>query len=365
MHRDDPEARAILADAFLRQTDTRAAQSTLAGVPRTRRNARVLVPLARIELGAGHAEAGRALLEEAVASRPHDAQVHEALVELDIREGRPDDSATRLAAAVAARPDDAALHRLHAQALGAARRDDEAGTSFARALALDPNEIATYRALVEWLRTRTQSGETERHAAELGLGAGPTLFAIGLLREGQMDRSGARAHFQKALEADPDLAVARGALAESLAANGEQLDLALTLAREARAARPRDPEIADTLGLVHLRRGQGSAALEVLDEAVGTQPVWSPGYAEALYHAAMALETLRETENARRTVQLALAAVADRKPEPSWVASARAVLARSKPAPAAPPQPPPPAMPAPTPPTTGAPTAAPTPPPTP
>ncbi len=309
----------------------------------------MLVPLARIELAAGQAEAGRALLEEAIASRPYDAQVHEALVELDIREGRPDDAATRLAAAVDARPDDAALHRLHAQALGAARRDDEAAASFTRSLALDPNEIATYRALVEWLRTRTQSGETERRAAELGLGAGPTLFAIGLLRDGRRIADGARTHFQKALEADPGLAVARGALAESLAANGEQLDLALTLAREARAARPGDPEVAGTLGLVHLRRGQGSAALEVLDEAVGTQSVWSPGYAEALYHAAMALETLRETESARGTVQLALAMVADRKPEPSWAASARAILARSQPAPIAPPEPKPPATEAPTP----------------
>ncbi len=366
MHRDDPEASAILADALLRQSDTKSAQRTLEGVPHERRTARVRVSLARVELGAGNAEAGRALLEEAVASHPNDAQVHEALVALDIREGRPDDSVARLAAAVSARPDDAALQRLHGQALGAARRDDEAGASFARSLALDPNEIATYRALVEWLRTRTQSSETERRAAELGLGAGPTLFAIGLLREDQKDRSGARAHFQKALEADPNLAVARGALAASLAANGEQLDLALTLAREARAARPRDPELADTLGLVHLRRGQGSAALEVLGEAAGTQPVWSPGYAEALYHGAMAFEMIREPESARHTVEFALAAAADRKPEPSWVPNARALRARSQPAPIAQqPEPEPPATPAPPPAPTEAPAATPTPPPTP
>jgi tetratricopeptide (TPR) repeat protein len=365
MHRDDPDASAILADALLRQSDSRAAQRTLEAVPRERRNARVLVSLARIELDLGHADVGRALLEEAVGSQPNSAQVHEELVVLDIREGRHDESVARLAAAVAARPDDAALHRLHARALGAARRDDDAGASFARSLALDPNEIATYRALVDWLRTRTPAGETERRAAELGLGAGPTLFAIGLLQEGRKDRSGARAHFQKALEADPNLAVARAALAASLAANGEQLDLALTLAREARAARPRDPEIADTLGLVHLRRGQGSAALEVFGEAAGTYSVWSPGYADALYHGAMAFETLRETESARRTAEFALAAVADRKPEPDWVPSARAVLARSRPAPAAPPEPTPPAAPVPSPAPAEADTAAPAPSPTP
>lgn len=335
-HSDDPEASAILADALLRQANDEAARRVLAGVPRARRNARVVVPLARLELGSGHAEAGRALLEEAVQDHPNDVQVHEALVALDIREERADDSSRRLEAAVAARPDSAALQRLRAQALGAGRRDEEAAAGFARALELDPNDIATYRALVEWLRTRTKRDETERRAAELGLGAGPTLFTIGLLRDGQDDPIGARAHFQKALEADPKLTVARAALAASLAESGEQLDLALTLAREARALRPRDPAIADTLGLVHLRRGQAEAALEVLGEAAGTYPVDDPGYAEVLYHTAMAFEATHDRKSAHRTLEVALAMIGDRKPEPTWAAEARSVLERSRPAPVAP-----------------------------
>ena len=338
-HSDDPEASAILADAHLRQANGEAARRVLAGVPRERRNARVVVPLARLELGAGHAETGRALLEEAVQDHPNDALVHEALVALDIREGRADDSSKRLEAAVAARPDSAVLQRLRAQALGAGRRDEEATVGFARALELDPNDIATYRALVAWLRARTKSDETERRAAELGLGAGPTLFTIGLLRDGRGDRSGARAHFQKALEADPKLAVARAALAASLAESGEQLDLALTLAREARALRPRDPEIADTLGLVHLRRGQAAAALEVLGEAAGTYPVDDPGYAEVLYHAAMAFEAAHDRKSAQRTAEVALAVIGDQKPEPAWAAKARNMLGRSRPPPVAPPAP--------------------------
>ena len=338
-HSDDPEASAILADALLRQANGEAARRVLASVPRERRNARVVVPLARLELGAGHAETGRALLEEAVQEHPNDAQVHEALVALDLREGRADDSTKRLEAAVAARPDSAALQRLRAQAFGAGRRDDEAEAGFARSLELDPNDITTYRALVEWLRTRTKSDETERRAAELGLGAGPKLFTIGLLRDGRGDRIGARAHFQKALEADPKLAVARAALAKSLAESGEQLEVALTLAREARALRPRDPEIADTLGLVHLRRGQAAAALEVLGEAAGTYPVDDPGYAEVLYHTAMAFDASSDRKSAHRTVETALAVLDDHKPEPAWAAEARSILERSRPAPVKPPAP--------------------------
>ncbi len=338
-HSDDPEASAILADALLRQGDGEGAQRVLASVPHARRNVRVVVPLARLEFGAGHAAAGRALLEEAAQDHPNDPQVHEALVALDIRDGRSDESSKRLEAAVAARPDSAALQRLRAQALGAGRRDDEATAGFARALELDPNDLATYRALAEWLRTRTRSDETERRAAELGLGAGPTLFTVGLLRDGRGDRSGARAHFQRALEADPNLVVARSALAASLAACGEQLDLALTLAREARAARPRDPEVADTLGLVHLRRGQAEAALAVLGEAAGTFPIHDPRYAEVLFHTAMAFEAANDRKSAHRTVEVALAVLGDRKPEPGWAAHARSVLERWRPTPVAKPAP--------------------------
>jgi tetratricopeptide (TPR) repeat protein len=338
-HRDDPEASAILADALLRQANDEAARRVLAGVPRGHRNARVVVPLARLELGAGHAEVGRALLEEAVLDHPNDAQVHQALVALDIRDGRADDSSKRLEAALAARPDSAALQRLRAQALGAGHRDEEAAAGFARALELDPNDISTYRALTEWLRTRTKSEETERRAAELGLGAGPTLFTIGLLRAGHGDRNGARSYFQRALEADSNLAVARAALAASLAESGEQLDVALTLAREARALRPRDPEIADTLGLVHLRRGQASAALEVLGEAAGTYPVDSPGYADVLYHTAMAFEAALDHKSAQRTLEVALAVLGDRKPQPAWAAKSRSALERPRPTPVAPPAP--------------------------
>jgi tetratricopeptide (TPR) repeat protein len=335
MHRDDAASSVILADAQLRQAAANDAKRTLAAVPRARRSARVLVPLARLEIGAGNAEAGRTLLLEAVAAQPNDPQVHEALVALDVREGRASESIARLDAAVAARPDDAALYRLRGIALAADRRDDDAIASFARSLAIDPNEMASYAALLAFSTSRTKGDEVVHRAAELGIGAGPTLYTIGLLRDARGDRAGARLQFQKALEADPNLAVARSSLALSFVAGGDDLDQALALARAARAARPSDPGIADTLGLVHLRRGQPSAALDLFAEAVGTHPVWSPDFAEVMFHAAMAFEANGQRENAQSTAQVALAMAGDRKPEPPWVAHARGVVARSKPAPAA------------------------------
>lgn len=332
-HHDDVASSVLLADAQLRQADAAGAKRTLSAVPPARRNVRVLVPLARLELGDGNAEAGRALLEQAVATRPNDPQVHEALVALDIREARTAESIARLDAAVAAHPDDAALHRLRGIALVAERRDDEAAASFARSLAIDPNERATYIAILDFLHARSKPDEVESRAAELGIGAGPTFVVIGMLRESRGDRAGARAHFQKAIEADPNLVVARSSLALSYAGSGDNLDQALALARAARAARPNDPSIADALGLVHLRRKQPSAALDVLGEAAGTYSVWSPGYAEVLFHTAMALDANGDREAANHTAKIALAIVGDRKPEPAWVSNARAVIARSKPEP--------------------------------
>ena len=58
-HRDDPEASVILAEAQWRQADLKAARRTLSSVPLSRRDARVLVPLARLEIADGDAAAGR------------------------------------------------------------------------------------------------------------------------------------------------------------------------------------------------------------------------------------------------------------------------------------------------------------------
>jgi len=160
-------------------------------------------------------------------------------------------------------------------------------------------------------------------------------MAQGVVREVRGDRAGAVTAFQQAVEADPALPLARAFLARALLATG-QTDRALTLAREARAARPNDPDVGWILGLAYLRRGQEEAAYEPLREAVGTFPVERASYGEVVLTMAQALDAGGRRDIARRGAAIAVAHAGEREPVPAWKASAKSLLARlepSKPAP--------------------------------
>jgi predicted Zn-dependent protease len=318
---DDPEARALEAELFLRMGAFGPARQALERIPAARRDAAATAALAHREVQAGDLAAARALLEPAVAARPADARLLDAMLALDEREGRAGESVARADAALAAQPEDAATARLRARALAAAR-SDEAGAAFARAIALDPNDTSAYEALSAWLGT---AGDAERRIAALGLDPAPALVATGFARAARGDAAGAAAAHQQAIEADPALAIARASLARALATSGGDAERALALAREAHAARPADPDFAWTLGLAHARRGQSKAAFEALRVAVGSYPVERRGYAELAWNTAQALERAGDRGAARGAAQAALAWASARQGEPGWLASARAL----------------------------------------
>ena len=85
--------------------------------------------------------------------------------------------------------------------------------------------------------------------------------------------------------------------------SGGDLDRALTLSEEATRL-SQEPEILDTLGYVHLKRGEASAAAVVLEKAVSGRES-SPSIR---YRLGTALSQLGETERAREMLTLALAA---------------------------------------------------------
>jgi tetratricopeptide (TPR) repeat protein len=325
---DDPESAAILAESRIRRGDHDAARHALEMIREERRDAAVRTWLAAIEIGDGHGDAARGLLEQALGQRSDDEHALALLVALDADEKRAAEAVDRLDAAVAAHPDTPALLRLRGEALRAAGRQDEADASFAKALALDPSDLASYKELLEG------GGDVDARIAALGLAPGPAAVAAGMAREARGDTQGAAARYRQALEADPDLAAAQRAVAASLVEQGTDLDRALSLAQAACATRPRDPAYVDTLGLVYLRRGDHDAALKLLREAAGTSPAGTSDFAEAMHHLALAFDAKGDRAGAAEASRIALAAVGDRKPAPAWMAQARAWASRAQPAPA-------------------------------
>jgi tetratricopeptide (TPR) repeat protein len=326
VHPEDAESRGIQADLLRRVGADDFARDALEAIAASRRDAGAQALLGRIALEQGELDAARATLDPAAAAHPTHAGVQAALCALDARERRADACVQRLDAAVAAAPEDVALVRIRARALGETRRNDEAATAFARAVALDPDATETLQAIVAWIGA---AADGEARIAALGLAPAPTQIAIGMLRETRGDRAGAVASHEKALAANPASPLARASLARALAAQGQSLDRAVSLAREARAARPNDPDFAWALGLAHLRRGQEKSAIESLGGAAGTYPVERPGFPELIWNAAQALDRAGDRSAAAHTADMALALAKHHGPQTApWMASARALNAK-------------------------------------
>ena len=325
-HGDDAEARALEGELFHRIGDSASARHAYERIPAARRDASATAALAQLQIQAGDLAAARALLEPAVGTQPTDVHLLEAMWLLDGREGRAD-SLARIDAACAARPEDAALARLRARAL-AAQRSDEAGAAFARAIALDPNDTSAYQLLAAWLAT---AGDAERRVLALGLDPAPAQVALGFLHTERGDHTGAIAAHQKAVETDAGLPIARAALARSLTAAERDPERALTLAREASAARPSDPDFAWTLGLAHAQRGQYKASYEALRLAIGSYPIERRGYPELVWNTAQVLDRYGDRVGASRAAKVALALASQAKVEPSWRRHAQALAEGERP----------------------------------
>lgn len=328
-HPDDVESRVIQADLLRRIGADALALDALDAIAPDHRGADAQALRGRLELELGKPDLARATLEPAAAAHPTHANVEGALCTLDLRERRAAECADRLDAALAAAPEDAALARIRATALAAADRRQEAAAAFTRAIAIDPDATESYEVLVRWIGT---ASDGEARIAALGLGPASTDVAIGMLREARGDHAGAIASHERALAANPASAIARASLARALAVQGRSLDRATTLAREARAARPNDPDFAWALGLAHLRRGQAKSAIESLGGAAGSYPVERPGFPELIWDAAQALERAGDRSAAGHTADMAIALAKHHGLEDAaWVASARAMSARAAP----------------------------------
>jgi Flp pilus assembly protein TadD len=116
------------------------------------------------------------------------------------------------------------------------------------------------------------------------------------------DRNAAEARLKTIVRKSAAHAGARNDLAWLLATDGRDLDLALSLAREASRLGPESATL-DTLGFVHLERGENRQAVDVLEKAIE-----NPGSSPTIhYHLAIALSRSGNTERARSLLQRALA----------------------------------------------------------
>jgi tetratricopeptide (TPR) repeat protein len=188
--------------------------------------------------------------------------------------GKTDEALAQIRSALRAHPDSLVLIDLEARVLARADKRDEARQAAERALAAE----AEYAPSLEILGSLARAeGDLDGALAyfERASKADPAngeyayLVAQTLLMKGETDKS--MAQLRKTLQVEPGHIGANNDLAWLLASTGKDLDDALELALRA-VRRGRSAETLDTLGYVHLQKGNAEEAVDALDKALEANP---------------------------------------------------------------------------------------------
>ena len=217
---------------------------------------------------------------------------------------RGEDAVALVAAAVNAHPDSAELLDLKGRVLLRVGRNAEAAKAFETALAADADFAPALEAVATMKRTagdldgaivlyeRAAAADETRAEAQY-------LAAQTQLMKG--DQEAAQRLLKSALARDPSHVGANNDLAWLLASTGQQLDRALSLAERAVRVGP-SADTLDTLGYVHLERGDPAAAVSALGKALEARPD-SPSIE---YRLGVALAATGDKEKARAVLTRAL-----------------------------------------------------------
>ena len=168
----------------------------------------------------------------------------------------------------------------------------------------EPDSGAAHRLLGGFHYTGGDLPKAELHlkrANEILPGDPMPVLYLGMMAERQGAIQQATGYYEKVLQLSPDNAVALNNLAYILAETGTDLDRALTLIQKARGLAPKDPNIADTLAFVYIKKDLPDSALPILEPVVSSNPktvIWRYHYALALYEKGLASRAKEQLETA-------------------------------------------------------------------
>jgi tetratricopeptide (TPR) repeat protein len=170
----------------------------------------------------------------------------------------------------------------------------------------DPSQLDAYHLLGSIYASQGKTAEAvaqyDRLAARSPAAATGARTLVGILKEAQNDRSGARVVYEQVVKDDTKAAVAANNLAWIYADEGRR-DEALRLALRARDEMGRRPEAEDTLGWVYLKQGLASQALASFERARER----APQRAVYHYHVGLAHAELGNAGRARDALTRAIA----------------------------------------------------------
>jgi tetratricopeptide (TPR) repeat protein len=238
------------------------------------KNAQALTIMAQIRLKQGKTAEGKTLLEQALAIDPNSNALLQ-LVRLDMQANQPAAAIALIQQQITRNPNNGNLLIVLAEAQLAAKDLHGALTSAQQAMKLNPTDLTAMRIYTQaalanndltgpsdmwtkWAASHPQDAQAESYLGTLAESAGDQMKAI--------------AHYQRSLQLQPDQPVVENNLAFLMADNGQNTDVALTLAQSAQRALPNSPDASDTLAWVYYKKALYPSALDMLQRAAKTAP---------------------------------------------------------------------------------------------
>jgi tetratricopeptide (TPR) repeat protein len=249
---------------------------------------------------------GTALLEQALQNDPNSVAALSSLVHYDLYQKQPAKALARLNAQIAKSPKNSGFYDLLAQFQIETKDFDQAAATARKAIDLNPDDS---EAVTIYSKLQVKNGQTANAIAvweqwiKSHPGNADILAVLGALEESRGNRPKAEDYYKKALQFKPEQPVAANNLAYIMLENGENVDVALTLAQTARRILPDSPSSADTLAWAYYYKGTYGFARDLLEDAVKKQsddPIME-------YHLGMVYGKLKDKSNAAVHLKKAIA----------------------------------------------------------
>jgi tetratricopeptide (TPR) repeat protein len=237
------------------------------------------------------------LLQQSLDANPNQLPALQMLVGYYMFQKQPDKATALVQQEIAKTPNNGALY-VTLSTIQLAQKDVSGATSSAeKAIQLNPSDPAT---MMAYTRAATASGNvgaaiskwqawTNAHPNNA---QGDVILAT--LEESRGNASAAMDYYKKALAIQPDNPVAQNNLAFLMLENGQDVDMALSMAESARRTMPHSPNTADTLAWAYYHKGIYGSARDLLEDAAKT----SPDNASIQYHLGMVYSKLGKKDDA-------------------------------------------------------------------
>jgi tetratricopeptide (TPR) repeat protein len=253
---------------------------------------------------------GATLLQQALQYDPNSVEAMRLLIGYDLNQKQPAKALARLNAQIDKSPKNSGFYDLLARLQVQNKNFDQAAAAAQKAMQLNPGDGEAVMLLAQ---IQAQHGQVANAIGtwEQWLNTHPNdagaMAVLGVLEESRGNPGKAEAYYKKALQIQPQEPVAANNLAYRMLENGENPDVALTLAQTARQAMPNSTSSADTLAWAYYYKGTYGFARDLLEDAIKTDPK----NATMQYHLGMVYSKLSDKSSAAAHLKKAISLAPD------------------------------------------------------